>query len=231
MKFRCSLKLVPSLPRVRFLGHRLTYTEVSRPHRRTIRKNEYIFLYILRVVVCLARAKLNTIIPRSSLIQSVVSVGIQSMGQIELFNVLLGIFFSISKPYSYVKLFVLDRNTRSIELQMFDSNAWNHLTVSKYYLFVYYKIDDVGCVRRESRTAKIYTHTEILNLLWTLLLRYLLRGYYRVSSEHLIISQTPQTSTRLNFYVFFNHGAFTWHLFSFLWEPTLFWLSEASPFL
>ena len=35
-KFRCSRKLVPSLPRVRFLGHRLTYTEASRPHRRTI---------------------------------------------------------------------------------------------------------------------------------------------------------------------------------------------------
>ena len=35
-KFRCSRKLVMSLPRVRFLGHRLTYTEGSRPHRRTI---------------------------------------------------------------------------------------------------------------------------------------------------------------------------------------------------
>ena len=35
-KFRCSRKLVPSLPRVRFLSHRLTYTEGSRPHRRTI---------------------------------------------------------------------------------------------------------------------------------------------------------------------------------------------------
>ena len=37
MKFHCLFKPVPSLPRVRFLGHRLTYTEVSRPHRRTIR--------------------------------------------------------------------------------------------------------------------------------------------------------------------------------------------------
>ena len=37
MKFRCSRKLAPLLPRVRFHNHRLTYTEVSRPHRRTIR--------------------------------------------------------------------------------------------------------------------------------------------------------------------------------------------------
>ena len=71
VKFRCLGELVPSLPRVRFLGHRLTYTEVSRPHRRTIRiplliaptshkrpSRKYIFLYILRVV-CLARAKRN----------------------------------------------------------------------------------------------------------------------------------------------------------------------------
>ena len=77
VKFRSSLKPVPSLPRVRFLGHLLTYTEVSRPHKRTIRiplliaptshkrpskKNKYIFLYILRVVVCLAWAKRNTIV-------------------------------------------------------------------------------------------------------------------------------------------------------------------------
>ena len=34
--FRCSRKLVLSLPRLRFFGHRLTYTEGSRLHRQTI---------------------------------------------------------------------------------------------------------------------------------------------------------------------------------------------------
>ena len=72
-KFRCSRKLVLSLPRVRFLGHRLLTSKspgllderfkylswLLLPYTSVRRENKYILLYILRLVVCLARAKCN----------------------------------------------------------------------------------------------------------------------------------------------------------------------------
>ena len=86
-KFHYSHKLVPSLPHVHFLGHRLL-TRKSQGliderflylswllllHTIVCRENKYIFLYILCVVVCLARAKCNN--------------RTLSMGQIELFEI------------------------------------------------------------------------------------------------------------------------------------------------
>ena len=77
-KFRFSRKLLPSLPRVRFLGHRLLTSKspgliderflylswLLLLHTSFRRENKYILLYILRVVVCLARAKRNNFIPK-----------------------------------------------------------------------------------------------------------------------------------------------------------------------
>ena len=73
-KFHCSGKLVPLLPRVHFLGHRLLTSKspslidewfyflswLLLLHTNVHRENKHILLYILRVVVCLARVVRNT---------------------------------------------------------------------------------------------------------------------------------------------------------------------------